>query len=98
MNAQVRSQSVRWLQVVTCSLLMLIAYQARPLRAQTPEPMQLLDWVEVKDAEGVAQQLHKKLNKLMEFFIRVTSPDVPLESRRLWRVAVDGSQNCRLSD
>ena len=77
MNAQVRSQSVRWLQVVACSLLTLIAYQSRPLRAQTPEPMQLLDWVEVKDSGRLDQQLRKRLNQLTEFFIRITSPDVP---------------------
>ena len=48
MNAQVRSQSASLVTGLACSLLMLIAYQSRPLRAQTPEPMQLLDWVEVK--------------------------------------------------
>lgn len=98
MNAQTRSALLRWLWAGICSLAMLIAWQFRPLHAQTPETVHVLDWVEVKDSEGLVAQLHKQLNQLTAFFVRATSPDVPREARRIWKISVDGSQDCRVSE
>ena len=99
MNAQVRSQSVGWLQVVACSLLTLIS-PIRLGRSAHKPPSQCNFWIGLrsKDSGRLDQQLRKRLNQLTEFFIRITSPDVPQSHARLWRIAVDGSQNCRLSD
>jgi hypothetical protein len=86
-----------WLRVrIFC--LLLVASCSQSLHAQSPQSVQLLDWVEVKDPGGVNQQLHKLLNDVTAFFVRVTSPDVPRESRRVWRISADGKDNCLLSE
>jgi Tol biopolymer transport system component len=38
------------------------------------------------------------MSRLTTFFVRITSPDVPRESRHVWKLSVDGSQSCRLSN
>jgi dipeptidyl aminopeptidase/acylaminoacyl peptidase len=87
----------RQLRIMMWILLMLVTLPGRP-GAQTNAPAQLLDWIEVKDTGGVGQQMRKRLNSVTEFFVRITSPDVPRDARRLWRISPDGSQNCWLTE
>jgi hypothetical protein len=97
MTTKARSKCSRWLRAGVCGLLILIACQDRP-SAQTNTQTQLLDWIEVKDSGGLGQQMRKQLDRVTEFFVRITSPDVPRDSRGLWKISADGSQNCWLTD
>jgi hypothetical protein len=47
--------------------------------------------------EAAPQSLMDRLGRLRDVVTRYTSPDVPSQSRHLWRMAADGSGRCRLS-
>jgi dipeptidyl aminopeptidase/acylaminoacyl peptidase len=98
MKTPARSSSRNWLRTGALCLFALPAAGAISTSAQTGEPIQLLDWVEVKSPGGLNQQLHALLSNVTSFFVRVTSPDVPRESRRVWKMSVDGSSNCLLNE
>lgn len=98
MKFPAQSTFLRGLSAAAAVLALLAMLTLRPLHAQSSGTTVLLDWIEVKDSGGLDQQLRSQLNKLTEFFVRVTSPDVPRQSRRIWKISADGSQTCVMSD
>ncbi len=65
--------------------------------AQTEVTVQLLDWVDARDAPGAVERLQRLLGQVNDFFVRITSPDVPRTARHLWRADVDGQNVCVMS-
>jgi Tol biopolymer transport system component len=65
--------------------------------AQTRTPVHLLDWVEARDDASYLDKLRSRLDRLTDFFVRVTSPDIPRESKHLWIVSADGKNKCLVS-
>lgn len=69
----------------------------RGVSAQQPPPAWLLDWVDTKGSASFSDQILKRLDGLTDFFVRVTSPDIPRESKHLWIVSADGKNKCLVS-
>ena len=59
------------------------------------KPMVIIKWTKIEESKE--NYLRKMLNQLTEFFIRITSPDIPPESRHLWIVSIDGKTKHLLS-
>jgi len=65
--------------------------------AQARTPAHLLDWVDARDDASYLDKLRIRLDRLTDFFVRVTSPDIPRESKHLWIVSADGKNKCLVS-
>jgi hypothetical protein len=91
-------RSMFWLAIVAFGFSVL-GFSLRPqLQAQeVSTPVYVVDWVEVQRPGGIVEHLRDRLNRLTDFFVRATSPDMPRESRRLWKIGTDGKANCLLS-
>jgi Tol biopolymer transport system component len=50
-----------------------------------------------EDSRGLVAWLHSRLDPLVRTLVHHTSPDIPRESRRLWRISADGTGKCILS-
>jgi len=59
------------------------------------KPKVIIKWTKVEESKE--NYLRKMLNQLTEFFVRITSPDIPPESRHLWIVSIDGKKKRLLS-
>lgn len=59
------------------------------------KPKVIIKWTKIEESKE--NYLRKMLNQLTEFFVRITSPDIPLESRHLWIVSIDGKTKRLLS-
>lgn len=70
---------------------------ARLCLAQTRAPASLVDWIDTPDNASWVDTLRNRLDKLTDFFVRVTSPDIPRESKHLWIVSADGKNKCLVS-
>jgi Tol biopolymer transport system component len=58
----------------------------------------LVDWTSPKEAsQGLVAWLHSRLDPLVKTLVHYTSPDIPRESRRLWRISADGTNKCILT-
>lgn len=58
-------------------------------------PKYIIDWLPMPDTpKGLFDDLHDRLGKLVDTVVRYTSPDIPRESRRLWRISLDGQDAC----
>jgi len=66
--------------------------------AQTRTPAHLVDWVEARDDASYLEKLRNRLDRLTDFFVRVTSPDIARESKHLWIVSADGKDKCLVSE
>jgi hypothetical protein len=58
-------------------------------------PAHILIWLPKN--EVTTESLMDRLGRLRDVVTRYTSPDVPSQSRHLWRMAADGSGRCRLN-
>jgi dipeptidyl aminopeptidase/acylaminoacyl peptidase len=56
-----------------------------------------MDWVDTNDNISFIDKLRSRLDSLTDFFVRVTSPDIPRESKRLWIISPDGKDKCLVS-
>jgi Tol biopolymer transport system component len=58
----------------------------------------LVDWAPQKEtSQGLVAWLHARLDPLVRTLVHYTSPDIPRESRRLWKISVDGTNRCVLA-
>jgi dipeptidyl aminopeptidase/acylaminoacyl peptidase len=73
-----------------------LTVRALTAEAQSQPPEDILIWL--PKAEAAPSSLMQRLGQLHDVLIRLTSPDIPASSRRLWRMSADGSGRCRLSD
>lgn len=98
MNLRVPPRLIRHRAILALGLsaLSLCGY-VRLQAQQEAAPMYLLDWVDVPKSSTLFQRLREQLSRVTDFFVRVTSPDVPAESRRLWRIDAGGEGNCLLT-
>jgi dipeptidyl aminopeptidase/acylaminoacyl peptidase len=79
-------------------LIVLALVAAVDSRGQTQQARHLVDWVAVREGEGSYQErLRKQLDRITDFFVRVTSPDVARDARRLWIVSAGGKSKCLVS-
>jgi dipeptidyl aminopeptidase/acylaminoacyl peptidase len=76
--------------------LVVCSVTAGAFAARDPAPAQILVWLPKAEARAVS--LQDRLAHLYDVLIRFTSPDVFPGSRRLWRMAADGGDRCRLGD
>lgn len=80
---------------VTCALL--ASAFGVSAAAQSTAPSYVLDWLPQPENQGLLSALHARLSQWLDVVVRFTSPDIPYQSRRLWRVSVDGSGPCLLA-
>lgn len=67
--------------------------------AQTRTPAHLLDWLEpVAGNASITDALRARLDRLTDFFVRVTSPDIARDAKHLWIVSADGRSKCLVSN
>lgn len=78
--------------VLTCALLTLAFGVSAS--GQSSAPSYVLDWLPQPESQGLLSALHTRLSQWLDVVVRYTSPDIPHQLRRLWRVAVDGSGPC----
>lgn len=74
---------------------------ARQEESQKFEPRLIVAWIDKgksENTEGLFSKFKKTLDALSSFFVRITSPDMPPESRRLWVVSADGHEKYLLSE
>jgi Tol biopolymer transport system component len=64
---------------------------------QSTAPSYVLDWLPQPENQGLLGALHARLSQWLDVVVRYTSPDVPYQSRRLWRVSADGSGPCLMA-
>jgi Tol biopolymer transport system component len=58
----------------------------------------LVDWTPPTETpQGLAAWLHSRLDPLVRTLVHYTSPDIPREARRLWKISEDGSNKCVLA-
>lgn len=76
----------------------LIAAAAWPAGAQTPAAGRVLDWVDAPaDGNAIGRWARERTRTLTDYVVRATSPDVPAQSRRLWRLDLASGAKCLLS-
>jgi Tol biopolymer transport system component len=69
-----------------------------PEAGSNPEAKVLIEWLTEEDGDsGFLDKLRSKLNQLNDFFVKITSPDIPPESRHLWIIPADGGGSRLLS-
>src|SRR5688572_20611364 len=69
------------------------------LHAQTRTPAHLLDWVEAKEVQTpYIDRIRNQLDRLTDFFVRDTSPDIPRDAKHLWIMPSDGKGSCLVSE
>lgn len=66
--------------------------------AQSAKQSFVLDWLpQPEGGQSLLDRLHNRLQGWLDVVVRYTSPDIPRNSRRLWRVSVDGGGKCLLA-
>ena len=62
--------------------------------------LQLIEWMEVKpgDNNGILSILRRLLEDMANLSVRVTSPDIPMEKRRLWIMPINNGKPRLLSE
>jgi hypothetical protein len=67
-------------------------------RGQSSQPSYILDWLrQPEGGQSFFDSLHSRLSRWLDVVVRYTSPDIPGQSRRLWRVSADGADSCLVS-
>lgn len=76
------------------TLLMLCGTAALAVSPRASAAAEILVWM--PKTEASSESLINRLIRLMDVVYRMTSPDVPLGLRRLWRMSADGGGRCRI--
>jgi len=81
----------------TILAVMLVLLSSRYLATQTTSETYMLDWLPAESHQGFLERVHARLSRLADAVMRYTSPDITRESRRLWKMSLDGKGKCLVS-